>query len=405
MRDAINATPESSIFFYANDRVQQLSFKKHFALVDMAASQEGRGNLVLLTQGEGPSGRGVETFARKIFNVDERKPRVGVLVVHDLLTTGGNRNEFTHRGLRKTLEEHGFEVRDVVLWKNLGSRSAWKPVAYTPDEQRLASKCWRTVLAFLNARVRFFEIAQRDLPALLQELKAPPTPDEGRRLLLLSRQFFPLLQGQVLVPENKQDWIEYFERRLQNFPVMLAEKQQERDKVQKDIDDLRRQGVDLGLHITDVNAKLNRALAECDMLYIPRLTRRDPGDPIPYRIHRLTDEHLAAIKDFLRSGKPILACVGPLNEPADADFPPDPADRDDNLEKLLAEPWACYFLLWGRRRCSLADGQPGDCRLQVERFPVAEQQRSAAGHAFSGDGSGAGSAIDRPSATASVETP
>src|SRR2546430_5880143 len=50
------------------------------------------------------------------------------------------------------------------------------------------------------------------------------------------------------------------------------------------------------------------ALADCDLLFIPRMTRLSHDEfTIPPRLYRLDPQQVAAIKDFLKSGKPILA--------------------------------------------------------------------------------------------------
>src|SRR5207253_8850699 len=124
LRTAIDQAPDNSIFFVAGGApsplplspaagergrgegaVQRLSFNDFYQL-DKTASQE-QGNLVLLYQG-------VEPFARKVLNVDERRPRVGIAVVHEFLTTEGP-EEYGMQGLRKALTAQGFEVKDVVL--------------------------------------------------------------------------------------------------------------------------------------------------------------------------------------------------------------------------------------------------------------------------------------------------
>src|SRR5947209_5482754 len=89
---AIESAPENSIFFYSQGdspsgsaaegegKVQRLSFHDIYQL-DKLASQEangGRGNLVLRYQG-------VEPFARKVLNIDQKKPRVAVAVIHEIL--------------------------------------------------------------------------------------------------------------------------------------------------------------------------------------------------------------------------------------------------------------------------------------------------------------------------------
>src|SRR5262249_33224809 len=75
LRQAIDRAVENSIFFYdPNSRkVQTLSFND-FCLLDKAASAE-RKNLVLRDQGK-------RAFISKVLNVDEKRPKVGVLVIH-----------------------------------------------------------------------------------------------------------------------------------------------------------------------------------------------------------------------------------------------------------------------------------------------------------------------------------
>jgi hypothetical protein len=90
--------------------------------------------------------------------------------------------------------------------------------------------------------------------------------------------------------------------------------------------------------ITDLKAKLDRKLANCDLLILPRLTildaARDPG--IPNRIYQLDPAQVASIKDFIKKGKPVLACFGPPNDAGRM-----PQDfmhgRSDGLEEALAE--------------------------------------------------------------------
>src|SRR5207245_4623440 len=81
LREAIDKAKENSIFFYADGKVQELGFGDIYELDKQASKQadDGRGNLVLYSQGIGP-------FARRVLGVDEKRPRVAVAVVHELLS-------------------------------------------------------------------------------------------------------------------------------------------------------------------------------------------------------------------------------------------------------------------------------------------------------------------------------
>src|SRR5262249_30193382 len=87
----------------------------------------GRGNLVLLYQG-------VEPFARKVLNIDEKRPKIGVAVVHEWLTSEGP-EEFGFSGLKKALLSRGFDVRDIVL-KKWSEFAPPEPAVYTYEESK-----------------------------------------------------------------------------------------------------------------------------------------------------------------------------------------------------------------------------------------------------------------------------
>ena len=58
--------------------------------------------------------------SRKVLNVDEKKPRIALGVVHPLLSTQ-NTDEFNKQlglaGLKKALTVRGYETRDIILKK------------------------------------------------------------------------------------------------------------------------------------------------------------------------------------------------------------------------------------------------------------------------------------------------
>jgi hypothetical protein len=332
LRAAIDAAPENCIFFYQDaggGKVQQLSFDEFYQL-DKAASKEA-GNLVLLPQGAGGSGRGVETFARRIFNIDERRPRVGILVIHEALTTEGN-TEISLRGARAVLEGHGFEVRDVIVKKGWGSPSL-RPAADTHEEGRLETI--ERSIEELNAEVAQLQDDVKDVDQIIDTLTLKPGEDEGAKLEALSRKFV-LPDGRRLrwTAELRKQQLAYARKGLAQLEEMLAERKVDLEEAGQDRQRLDLESITESRRLTDVDAKLQRVLDDCDVLLVPRLTRLASGVPITTELHDLEKGQAAAIRTFLRSGKPVLAAFGPLNGDGADDLP---RDSEDALEPLLAE--------------------------------------------------------------------
>src|SRR5262249_47452402 len=112
---AIEKAPGSTIFFHTRGKkVQQLAFSDVYQLEKQASrdADGGRGNLVLRSQG-------VKPIADKVFNVDEKRPRIAVAVGHDWLSLEG-KLEYGMPGVKKALEVRGFDVRELLLRKNEG---------------------------------------------------------------------------------------------------------------------------------------------------------------------------------------------------------------------------------------------------------------------------------------------
>jgi hypothetical protein len=321
LRAAIDGATENSIFFYAGDpgRVQRLSFNRFYQL-DKTASQE-QGNLVLLFQG-------VEPFARKVLDVDEKRPKVAIGVIHELLSTEGA-GDYGVPGVKRALAAHGFDTEDLILKKSRGF-SLLGPGAYTYDESRYdrlenelkildAAVKELTDLVDRNEKVRQ-EWAKAPLKELTEKyaarLRVKQVTEEIRR--------FRLAGMEDVIRDQKED--------LQAY----SKKREERDKERKG---LNVEGAQELQRMTDLRAKMDRLLADCDLLIIPRMTLRNLnlGDAIPNRVYQLDDAQRDAIKDFLKKGKPVFVCFGPANEPAG--LRPDPANPEgpDNVEKLLAE--------------------------------------------------------------------
>jgi hypothetical protein len=319
LRAAIDNATENSIFFYAGDpgKVQRLSFNEFYQLDKTASLQQG--NLVLLFQG-------VKPFADKVLNIDERKPRVGIAVIHEVLTTEGQ-GDYSLVGLRKALTAHGFEVRDIVLkkWSRFAPPEA---AAYSYDESKLDRIEGR--LQLLDLAVKGIEQKRQEWVRLRDEWKKSTLDD-------LSKTYAKQLGGRRLTEEMRREQVEAFEDDLAALDKALAVYRERRtaaaeDRAGMDVDALTEQR-----RMADLRAKMDRMLADCDVLLIPRMTLRNVTsdfDNIPYRLYRLDDAQVSAIKDFMKAGKPVLACIGPANEPSQ-DVPTPDASGPDGFDALL----------------------------------------------------------------------
>jgi hypothetical protein len=320
LQAAINAAPENSLFFHTAGKVQRLSFNE-FYLLDKSKSQQ-EGNLVLLNQG-------AEPFARKVLNIDAKRPKVAVLTIHEWLTTAGP-EEFGLAGLKKTLTSRGFDVRDVILkkWSEMGPPEA---AVYSYDEskfQRLEEQ-----LAELNDDIKVLE---REMPLVKQ------AQQEWQKASLqdLTKKYAKRMDVDEVTEPLRKLQLRFLEQQLAVREQALKQTQEERDTAAKEKSALSIDSSAEMRRMTDLKAKLDRALADCDLVIIPRMTLRNVniGDRIPNRVYRLEDAQVNAIKDYLKkSGKrSVLVCFGPTNEPADS-RPDLDSGGSDGLEDLMAQ--------------------------------------------------------------------
>jgi hypothetical protein len=305
LRDAIDAAPDNSIFFAAGPNVQRLSFDEFYHL-DKSASQKadgGRGNLVLLSQG-------VDSFARKVLNIDEKRPTVGILVIHEWLTTQGP-EDFGLAGLKKSLTARGFQVRDVILkkWSEFGPP---EPGVYTYDESRFDAL--EEELASMDADLKNLQ-GELDGLSKVQQLWKTAALDE------LTRKYADQLNGRKVDEPLRRRQLAFISQNEAVLQAVLRQLKEERAETAKEKAGLNVDTAAEYRRMTDLKDKLERVLADCDLLLVPRMTIRNLaiGDRIPERLHHLDDAQVSAVQDFLRAGKPLLACFGPSNEnPADA---------------------------------------------------------------------------------------
>jgi hypothetical protein len=327
LKAAIETAPENSIFFHAAGKVQRLGFNE-FLQLDKTASKEaagGRGNLVLLPQG-------VEGFARRVLAVQEKRPKVAVAVVHEWLTTdmAEGSEEYTLAGLKKALNDYGFDVVDVILKKNWEVESKeLEPAAYTREESKLER---------LEAELASAEeeaAAARAQAALFAEVLKRVDEVKGRPWADRSALYRRLVQGTV-TEEVEPQLLASITRQADRAKQLVEEADRDRRaaddrlravyKDERAIQDRR---------LTDVKAKFARLLADVDLLIVPRFTVVNPtlGAGVPPNIHTLSKEQVEVVKDFMKSGRPVMACLGPISGRAGG---PQLAAIDD-FERLLAE--------------------------------------------------------------------
>src|SRR5262249_2960888 len=149
--------------------LQRLSFDDFYQL-DRTLSQkanDGQGNLVLLKKGVGP-------LARRILNLEEKRPRVGILVVHEVFTTEGAEDAFALGGLKKALVQHGFDVRNVVLKRNLGfdrRTGGWRGEAAANTLEETQYERLRNLLDLLPLSIRAEETRVKRVEALKERFE------------------------------------------------------------------------------------------------------------------------------------------------------------------------------------------------------------------------------------------
>jgi hypothetical protein len=322
LKEAIADAPESSVFFCAGKNIQRLDFHEFYQLDKTAskAADNGRGNLVLLPQG-------VEPFVRRVLAIEEKRPRIGVAVIHEWLSTHGSANEFSLAGLKKSLTNNGFEVEDILL-KRWGEGEP-EPAAYTYAESRL--EMLEEEQAELNEVIPAGK-AQRESYEKAVKLFKESTLEQ------LSRTFSDQLRGRALTEPDRKLNLDRYETLITAITSELEQMEEERRKNEVELAKLSRQETVVeGKRMSNVKEKTSRLLAECDLLIIPRMTLMDlmTGQRIPSRVHRLNDAQVSAIRTFVRSGKPVFVMFGPTNEPSER-MPIDAAEGDA-LEQLMGE--------------------------------------------------------------------
>ena len=327
-RRAIEQAPENSIFFYADGKVQRLGFHDIYQLDKKASEQnnDGQGNLVLLDQG-------VEPFARKLLYTDEKKPRVAVATIHEVLSLEGSNDvgmELGMRGVKKALSARGFDTRDILL-KKWNEFTGPEPAVLTYDENKYER---------LDAQVKELDAANADLEKDRDNLAKAIELWRTASLDDLTKRYADQLEGQRVTEALRARQLAYLQQNHTIIDLVLGQQRAERTALAQERGGLNVESLAEQRRIPDLKAKTDRLLADCDLVVIPRLTLINVArsDHIPNRVYRLDDAQVAAIKDFLKAGKPVLALLGPPNEPPNSRMGMDPFSAGpDKLEEALAD--------------------------------------------------------------------
>ena len=348
LKTAIDSAPENSILFHANKRVQRLGFNE-FLQLDKTSSKEangGRGNLVLLPQG-------VENFARRILAVQERRPKVAVCVVHEWLTTQGE-EQYTLAGLRKTLTDYNFDVVDIVLKKNWNNDKEIEPAAYTAAEIRLERLEGEADVAGFRVRAARDEVKTLDeVKGVMEKLDKQPPMARGRVYSFLFedsknqswldvtavyRKWSDRLETGLKPaqePEFQKALLEGVAIQRKRAEEAIAKAEGERRTADDRLTEaLKDEGATQDRRIADVKTKFAKLLTDVDLLIVPRFTIRSvtTGREVPPQLHAMSKEQVEVVRDYMKSGRPVLALLGPISGPEG----PTP-EANDGFEKLLTE--------------------------------------------------------------------
>lgn len=325
LKKAIDEAPDNSILIHAGKSVQRLSFNEFYRLDRTASEKKGHENLVLRSVGPEP-------ITRRVVNVEERKPRIGILTVHEALSSEGPVNLFTLAGARKALLAHGFDVRDVVLRTPTGEPAA--DVLAVSKMERLQDD-----LDDLGTEIRSLEREIRLLEMLVKETPRGDGAKLNRLIVDYAEQFNPRFILLRASDSNRDTLARLFGNQLAASKESLELAREERTTVSGELAGLSGDKVSEQRRSKDLRAKLAHNVADVDLILVPRLTIAQSGDPIANpAFHDLDARHALTIKEFLRAGKPLLACLGPTNMPNIPGRPgAQPTKQHDELERMLAE--------------------------------------------------------------------
>jgi hypothetical protein len=320
LKAAIDSAPENSILFRSGQSVQRMSFSD-FYLLDKTASKSSDGksvsNLVLIPQG-------VDRVARRITDLDAKKPKVGLLTIHPVLSTQGT-IDWGAGGLRKSLEANGFDVKDVMVKRwDIGNGT---PASNTVEEYEL-DDLQGTYLA-LKEEVLEWETNAAMVSGTIEKLKSTPLPARVE------------MADAIIRLENDADRTKIIAR-LDRLIEQAKEERASREKQLAEVGPkyfaaMKNEKAMEGRKASDLKSKFAADVADCDILVIPRLTSYDVGKGgiLAPSYFPLGKEHADVVQSFLTNNKPVMLAFGPI----EFGLPPGRGEGDttpDDVELLFS---------------------------------------------------------------------
>lgn len=381
---AIANAPENSIFFYADEKVRsvarsvaeklvkvpstpdpddvskalvysapvaRMSFTEFYQL-DKTASKDataaereglciliggpafapdvrGNGNLVLIP-------RGKEAFVRKVLSLEERRPKVALAIIDPILSTRENSDELSAGGMRQSLEANGYEVTDVIV-KKFSRATGPTPAAYTYEESELDRAEGRSNLLSLLVADR--ELAIRlltDGRAAAEKVFAAKTDEEKLpHLVAADRALRPFVSGRITTEAALRRILPDLDTAREEYRTELVElSRRAAEATARYRNLLADERAVENRRVTDVKAKLQGYVNDCDLLIVPRLTTVDIARGWAYSasFFTLAKEQAEVVKAFMKAGKPVLFALGPINAGRAG---PEPVT--DDVERLLGQ--------------------------------------------------------------------
>ena len=419
LADAIQAAPENSIFFYADEKVAarpraepagraaalpdpddagqslvypaavaRMAFRDFYQLDKTASieargpdgSVEGVGNLVLLT-------RGPEAFVRRLLTLEARKPRVALAVIHPVLTSREEDREYSASGMRAALERNGFDVTDVILkkWPLRGGRPT--PAATTFDESELerAEASYNLINSAVATREGLVREIARDsatADALVAKADAAQVTDAKRQAFTeAARLLQRYVRTRITSDAEVRSVLAQLKSQAELLKGDLTELQAKAPEAAATYRDLlKNDRAAESRRLTDVPAKLRQYVADADVLVVPRVSVVNivRGETIPSSLFNVSKEQAEVVKEFVKAGKPVLFAVGPV-----VTDPRDPADGGaDDVEKLLPQFGVIpgrQTILTDEEAAAIAERQGQEFGGKVKLTPLSFDHPDAAG--------------------------